>query len=95
MYGLGFWSLEGPLLPHFGRPLRPPPRRPLLLPLGGPPPPPGNLLPPPSKGSPTLLLLGATRPLVASPPTFPIGDGMPLYSWYDFLVGMIFDNLGL
>jgi hypothetical protein len=69
------------------------PRCPLLLPLKGslle-----GSLLPPP-KGLPLSLLIGRVRPLLSSLLTFPIRDGFPFWSWYDFPIKTIHGILGL
>jgi hypothetical protein len=79
MYGLGFWFLEGQL----------------LLFHGGPPPPFMGLLPLSPKGPPLLLLIGTTHPLIGGPSTSLIKDGMPFYSWYNFMVKTIRGILGL
>jgi hypothetical protein len=47
-----------------------------------------------SKGPPLLLLIGTFHPLVGSPPSFPIGDGLPLCSLYGFPIGKFRASLG-
>jgi hypothetical protein len=92
-YGLGFWFLEGPLLPPFGRPLLPPPRRPLPPPFGGLPL--GCPLLLSLKGPSPLLLIRTPRILVGNLQAFLIGDVLPLYSWYGFSIGIVHGILGL
>jgi hypothetical protein len=58
-------------------------------------PPLGGLLLPPLKGPPPLLLIGTFHPPVGYLLVILIKDGLPLQSWYDFLVGMICCILGL
>lgn len=58
------------------------------------PPPLGGPLPPMSKGPPLSLLIGTLQPLVGSPPSSLIGDGMPLCSMYNFPIGKFKPSVG-